>query len=52
MDFVKTLTLHCSSNSRVNCIVLDLKTANRKVTDLETRIQRMEEERTEQNHGE
>ena len=33
-------------------MVLELKTACKKVTDLETKIQRMEEQQTEQNRGE
>ena len=33
-------------------MVIELKTDCKKVTDLETKIQRMEEQQTEQNHGE
>ena len=33
-------------------MVLELQTASKKVTDLQTKIQRMEEEQTEQNCGE
>ena len=33
-------------------MVLELKTASKKVTDLETKIQRMEEQQTEQIHSE
>ena len=33
-------------------MVLELKTASKKVIDLKTKIQRMEEQQTEQNRGE
>ena len=33
-------------------MILELDTANRKVADLETKNQRMEDEKIEKNHGE
>ena len=41
--------LNFNKNMRTYCTILGLKTANMKVADLETRIQRMEEKQTEQN---
>ena len=35
----------------VYLMVLELQTANVKIADLETKIQRMKEEKTELNHG-
>ena len=53
-SFWKIFKLYDNSNSytHIYCTVLELKTAWKKVTDLETKIQRMEEQQTEQNHGE
>ena len=54
MDVVGIFKLYDNSNGDTHtyCMVLELKTASKKVTELETKIQRMEEEQTEQNHGE
>ena len=50
------IRLYANSNSytctHTCCTVLELQTARNKVTDLETKIQRVEERQTEQNRGE
>ena len=40
------------SYTHTYCMFLELKTASKKVIDLETKIQKMEEQQTEQNRGE
>ena len=54
MNFVGIFKLYGNSNSYTYtyCMILELQTASKQVTDLETKILRIEERQTEQNHGE